>query len=373
MASERVRVIFAGGGTGGHLYPALALAERIQMNWERPLIEFIGSHRGIEVKEVPRHGYHLHKLNIGGLVGKDPWALFKNSLRMLWAVVKARSILRATRPDVVFGVGGYASVPAMIAARLAGIPTLLLEQNSVPGLANRLLSRLATRCYASFESSMSYFPASRTRHVGNPVRTEILEESGVEPDPSRFTLFLFGGSQGSRALNNLILEALPKLMAEIPEIHVVHQTGQGEYFRVRDDYRREGLEDRVELHSFIEDMGFYYRRADICLCRSGATSVAELVSVRKPAILVPLDSSSGDHQRLNARSLSDKGAALLVEEADLTPVRLVALLKDLRDHSEKLRAMKKRLEAMPHPDAAKAILSDLGELLGSDKWRKKVV
>jgi UDP-N-acetylglucosamine--N-acetylmuramyl-(pentapeptide) pyrophosphoryl-undecaprenol N-acetylglucosamine transferase len=349
------RVLIAGGGTGGHLFPGLAIAEALQRLAPGTEVRFAGSAYGIEHRAVPARGYRLYRIAVRGLYGV-PWPRRLLRLALLpWAFVQCVAVLLAWRPQLVIGVGGYASGPMLGTALLLGRRCAIQEQNAYPGLTNRLLGRFVRVAFTAAEDREGFF--RRALVTGTPVRAAIRALRG-EPTAPREPplLFVFGGSQGAHAINAAMREALPRLAAWAGAGHplrIVHQTGAAELEAVRAAYARTGLE--AEALAFIADMAAVYRRARLVLSRSGASAVSEIVTARRAAVFVPIPVSSGDHQRRNARRVADAGAALLLEQAELSGERLAATLTALLEDPARLDAMEAATDALYGGDAAAKI------------------
>jgi UDP-N-acetylglucosamine--N-acetylmuramyl-(pentapeptide) pyrophosphoryl-undecaprenol N-acetylglucosamine transferase len=344
-----MRVIVAGGGTGGHVIPALAIAQELRSHYQAEVI-FVGTRRGIETRLVPAAGFELRLIEVGALNRVDLATRLKTMLDLPRALSASSSLVREFRPDVMIGVGGYASGPAMLVAALMNVPTVAFEPNVVPGFANRLLAPTIRAAAVHFEQTCHYF---RNCYVtGVPVRREFFQ---IPPRPKDAppTLLVFGGSQGAHAINQAVLAALPKLMEAVPEIHVIHQTGEKDYIEAQAEY----LTARVsaEVSPFIDDMPGAFARADLLLCRSGASTVAEVTAAGKPAIFIPLPTAADDHQRHNAATLAAGGAARLLPQAELSPELLVKEIASLLRDRAGLGKMAEAARRFSHPDAAGSI------------------
>lgn len=343
-----MRVILAGGGTGGHVIPALAIARELRDHHGADVL-FIGTSRGLETRLVPAAGFPLKLVEVGQLKNVSLATRVRTMLALPRALFRAASLVREFRPGVVIGVGGYASGPGMLAAALAGVPTLAFEPNYVPGLANRLVSPMISAAAVQFPQTGRAF----RKHVvtGIPVRPEFFrlpERAGGAP-----TLLVFGGSQGARAINRAVVEALPGLRERVPDIHVIHQTGERDYDESQAAYLHSGIS--AELHRFIDDMPATFARADLIICRSGASTVAEVAAAGKPAIFIPFPRAADDHQLRNAEALARDGAALLIRESDLSRERLIDTVASLLGDRERLAAVGAAARAHAYPDAAARI------------------
>src|SRR5438270_10224980 len=314
-----MRAILAGGGTGGHVIPALAIANQLKKEYSAEIL-FIGTARGIENRLVPAAGYPLQLVRVGALKNVNLATRAKTAFDLPRAIWDAGRMLNEFAPDVVIGVGEYASGPAMLAAVVKHIPTLAFEPNVVPGFANRLVARFVSAAAVHFEETAKYFRHGEV--TGVPVRQAFFgsppKRGGVP------TLLVFGGSQGAHAINAAMFRCLPVLQREAPGIHIIHQTGERDYNDALAAYQ--GLGDAAEVFKFIEDMPAAFARADLLVCRSGASTVAEIAAAGKPAIFVPFPRAADDHQRRNAEALVVRGAAQIVPEAELTAARLTELV-----------------------------------------------
>ena len=352
-------VLIAGGGTGGHLFPGIALAQEVKRRDPNARIVFVGSPRGIEKHAVPKAGFNLELLPVSGLRSQGMKSLVLGLLRLPVAVFKAFAVVGRFKPDVAVSCGGYAAGPAVLAARILGIPCVVLEQNAIPGVTNRILGKMAHRIIAALP--VQGFPDSKVRVLGNPVRADLIKvrQSTYEPK-TPLRLFVFGGSQGARALNETMMEVCPKLEEKGLGIEVVHQVGRLDFERVRAHYEKLGLK-KVEARQFIDDMASEYTRADLVLCRAGATTIAELTVCGRPSILVPFPFAVDDHQTANARELEQCGAAIHQAQSELTPEGLLGLIEELCADPERLKTMAASALEAGRPDAVKHIADALEE------------
>ncbi len=357
-----MRAILAGGGTGGHVIPALAIAQELQKRYGAEVL-FIGTARGIENRLVPAAGFPLRLVQVGALNKVDLKTRLKTLFDLPRAVWDSRRILAEFRPDVVIGVGGYASGPAMLAAILKRIPTLAFEPNVVPGFANRMVARMVSGAAVHFEETAQYFP--RAQVTGVPVREAFFEIAGKATLNDRPTLLVFGGSQGANAINQAMVQCLPALMKQLPDIHIIHQTGERGYNDAQAAYRQAGLS--AEVYPFIADMPAFFARADLLLCRSGASTVAEITAAGKPAVFVPFPRAADDHQRVNAQALERAGAAVVVEETKLERVWLADTIAALLGDPGRLQRMSRAARNLAHPDAARDITAMAAQLAGVEE------
>lgn len=351
-------MIVAGGGTGGHLFPGLAVAEALGGKESDPVL-FVGSAFGIEARVIPRTPFEFRPLAIRGLRGRGWRGALELAGQLPVALIRAWRTVGGFRSDVVLGLGGYASFPVVVAAWLRGVPTVLLEQNAKPGLANRVLGRVARRICTTFPEAQPYFPPGKVVCTGNPVR---VLSRGCTRERSGFTLLVFGGSQGARRINEAMAEAAARLQAEIDGLHIIHQTGEADVERLARCYAALGV--RAEVCAFIEDMGDAYGRADLVVCRAGATTVAELTMLGKAAILVPYPFAADDHQRANAEVLERRGAGLLVLDRELTGERLARMVIGLAHDREGIGRMEAAARQLAVPDAAERVVAVCRDLAG---------
>jgi UDP-N-acetylglucosamine--N-acetylmuramyl-(pentapeptide) pyrophosphoryl-undecaprenol N-acetylglucosamine transferase len=376
-----MKIIIAGGGTGGHLYPGIAVAEeflgrsqssraaeqqssRKGQNTEDRIqktdIVFVGTEHGIEARVIPREGYPIRFLKAEGLVGKSLFKKIKALIAFLFSLSGSYSILRSVRPDVVIGVGGYASVGMVLTAHFKGIPTIILEQNSVPGFANKLLGKFVDAVALTYQESISFFPKEKSYLTGNPVRKQILQRDekkayGLFPlEKGKFTVFVFGGSLGAKSINYAMVEALNYILDLRQNIQFLHQTGERDYETVKDTYRRLGFNGIVV--PFIYQMAEAYSIADMVICRAGATTLSEITAVGKPAILIPFPHAASNHQEFNARKLEDMGAARMILDRELCGEVLADAIRSLYVDEKARNEMQKAALAFGRIDAAEKIV-----------------
>jgi UDP-N-acetylglucosamine--N-acetylmuramyl-(pentapeptide) pyrophosphoryl-undecaprenol N-acetylglucosamine transferase len=343
-------VLIAGGGTGGHVFPALALGTALV---ERGLgIAFAGSPNGLEARLVPAAGRTLYLLPGRQVRGGGARGLARGAVALTRGLGSALALVRRLTPRLVVGVGGYASVAGVMAARLRRVPVVLLEQNAIPGAANRSLGRFARRICLGFPEAAAFFPRGRAVHTGNPVRPEVLAALDT-PAAAGLGLLIFGGSQGAHRLNEAGVAALEALGPIARGLRIRHQTGAVDRGQVAAAYRRLGLDARVEV--FVEDMGTAYREASVVVSRAGATSCAEISAMGLPAVLVPYPYAADDHQRRNAEILAAAGAAQVILDRDLDGARLAAALAPLLDDPGTRAAMAARSRDLGRPRAAAAV------------------
>ncbi len=361
-----MRILIAGGGTGGHLYPGIALARELRRRNSATQVSFVGTAQGIEARVVPREGFTLDLIRVAGLKGKSTVNRVKGFLLLPIAAIDAARVVMRLRPDVVVGVGGFASGPVLAFAALAGYPTMLLEQNALPGVTNRLLARFVRAAAVNFDAALAYFPGTGFV-AGNPVRPEFFPAQNEEAndrttqprDAAR--VLIFGGSQGSHAINVAVVAAAQGLAASGLRPAITHQTGERDLDLVRDAYQRAGVEARVE--AFIFQIDREMKSADLVICRAGATTLAELAASETPSILVPLPNSTDDHQRKNAEVFARSGAALVIEERELQ-ASLGDALRGLLENADRRRQMSAAAKLLARPDAAERIADRVEMLAG---------
>ena len=360
---KQLRIAFAAGGTGGHIFPALALAGEFRRRDPRAEIVFFGTRKGLETKLIPSHGYRLHLIEVEALKGRGPAAIIRSLAKLPRAIFSSGRILRELHPHLAVGLGGYASGPVLLAAYLLRIPTALVEPNSIPGLANRLLGRLARRIFIAFNRTRDYFPEKRVRLTGNPLRPEVIPgfSPAGAPVHDGFTLLVLGGSQGAKTINASVLAGMPELARAIPRFQVIHQTGSADRAGVELGYKEAGLAAMVL--DFIEDMGRVYAQADLVIARAGATTLAELTAWGKPSILVPYPFAADQHQRENSRALAEKGAALMFEDRELSGPVLARAVLDLYRDEKRREEMGKKARELAYPEAREEIVNQCLELI----------
>ncbi|HLV88801.1 MAG TPA: undecaprenyldiphospho-muramoylpentapeptide beta-N-acetylglucosaminyltransferase [Candidatus Sulfotelmatobacter sp.] len=367
-----MRAILAGGGTGGHVIPALAIANELKKSYAAEVL-FIGTARGIENRLVPAAGYPLQLVRVGALKNVSLLTRAKTAFDLPRAIWDAGRMLNEFAPDVVIGVGGYASGPAMLAAVMKHIPTLAFEPNVVPGFANRVVARFVSGAAVHFEETARFFRHAEV--TGVPVRQAFFEIPAKPPLLAQNarekwgTLLVFGGSQGAHAINTAMFRCLHMLDREAPGIHVIHQTGERDYDAALIAY--EALKNSgssppltFEVFKFIEDMPAAFARADLVVCRSGASTVAEIAAAGRPAVFVPLPTAADDHQRVNAEALAKHGAAVVVEESKLEGVWLAETIAALLQDPQRLLRMSQAARALAHPNAARDIAAMAAKIGG---------
>ncbi len=348
-----MRVLIAGGGTGGHVIPALAIARELR-DAHGAEVRFVGTARGLETRLVPEAGFPLELIRVGQLKNVSIVTKLRTVADLPLGVVRCVELVRSFKPDVVVGVGGYASGPAMMAAILLRIRTLAFEPNAVPGLANKLVGRFVSAAAVNFDGTRSFFRGATV--TGIPVRRAFFEIA-ARPERSVPRLLVFGGSQGARVLNEMMPKIAGRLLGAVPELEIVHQTGGRHELSTRQLYEGAGLagESRMRVQPYLDDMVGEFAGADLMLCRSGASTMAELAAAGKPSVLVPFPLAADDHQRKNADAFVAAGAAEMIVEAELTEERLLAALQGLLVDRKRLAEMGERAKGLAHPDAVEVI------------------
>jgi UDP-N-acetylglucosamine--N-acetylmuramyl-(pentapeptide) pyrophosphoryl-undecaprenol N-acetylglucosamine transferase len=358
-------IVIAAGGTGGHLYPAIALAREFLRRDPMSKILFVGTTRGLESKVLAHEGFELALIDAKPIMGRGPADMLRGLCAMPVSLWQGRTILRRTRADLVIGVGGYTSPMMIMAAALAGVPRVILEPNAHPGLANTAVGPFVQRVFLAFSSAARSFNKGKVRVVGTPIRRDFLTQpvsASVERPTDRRHVLVFGGSQGAKAINSAAIEGLPVLLRQRSTITVTHQTGESDHVRVREAYRRAGVS--VEVVPFLYDMPAAINAADIVVARAGAMTVAELTSCGKPAVLVPLPTAIYDHQAKNAKVMEDAGAAVVIPQDALSGARLVQVLTGLIDNPRRMEAMGAASLNLRRIDAAETIVRECYALVG---------
>jgi len=354
-----MKVIIAGGGTGGHVFPAISVAEEILKRSSTNDVLFVGTKKGLENELLSKREYNMRHIRAEGIKGRGLTKGIRAAFSALSGTLDSVSLIREYRPDIVLGVGGYVSGPMVLAASLQRVPTAICEQNAFPGLTNRMLGKFSDRIFATFEESSRFFPRSKMVVTGNPIREELLTFKGGPSGGDSITVLIFGGSQGARTLNTVVPEVLGRLGRD--DISVIHQTGTPDLDSVNAAYRRQGIKARV--HAFIEDMAGVYAEADIVIGRSGAGTVAEITALGKPSLLIPYPYAANNHQMENAKVLERHGAAVVIEDREATAENMLEALTDAL-RKEKLDAMASRARELGKPGAARAIVDEIIKLTG---------
>ncbi|MDT7540493.1 MAG: UDP-N-acetylglucosamine--N-acetylmuramyl-(pentapeptide) pyrophosphoryl-undecaprenol [Acidobacteriota bacterium] len=365
-----MRVLFAAGGTGGHIYPAIAVANEVMRRDERSSIRFVGTARGLETKLVPQAGFELSLIESAGLMNMGLASRLRGLAVLPKSFFDARRLIREFRPDAVVGAGGYVTGPVLLTAALMKRPTLVMESNAVPGFTNRRLARFVDAAAVSFEMSLPYF-GNKAVVTGNPVRREFFDIPMKVRDPSRFSLLLFGGSQGAHAVNEAMLDALPHLENYRERLRVMHQTGPLDFERVRAAYAAIGWTDEAaSVREYIDDMMREFADADLIVSRAGATTAAELMAAGKTAIMIPLPGQI--EQQRNAEALRDAGAAEMILQAELTGERLALEIAKLIDNPEEITRREQAARKLARPDAASVAVDMIEKLVAVSSQQSAV-
>jgi UDP-N-acetylglucosamine--N-acetylmuramyl-(pentapeptide) pyrophosphoryl-undecaprenol N-acetylglucosamine transferase len=357
-------VVIAGGGTGGHLYPGIAVARELRARVPDVIVSFAGTARGIEARVIPREGFPLDLIRTGGLKGKSITDRVRGLALLPLGGADAWALLSRRSPDLVIGVGGYSSGPVVALAAARGIPTLVLEQNAVPGFTNRMLARVVRAAAVTYDRTVPYFKG-KGFVSGNPVRPAFFDSGAASADDRHdapVRVLIFGGSQGAHAINVAAVEAAPRLARTAVRLTVTHQTGERDLEMVREGYRRAGLAARVE--PFLFEMDREMSAAHVIVCRAGATTLAEIAAAGRAAVLVPLPTATDDHQRKNAEVLAMSGAAEVIDQRDLTGERLATSILALAGDRNRRERMAAAARDLAKPDAARVIVDRALQLAG---------
>jgi UDP-N-acetylglucosamine--N-acetylmuramyl-(pentapeptide) pyrophosphoryl-undecaprenol N-acetylglucosamine transferase len=357
-----MRALIAAGGTGGHIYPALAVAQEIMRRAPESEVRFVGTARGLETRLVPQAGFELSLIESAGLVNMGMTARARGLALLPRSFFAARRLIRSFGPEVVVGAGGYVTGPVLLTAALLRLPTLVMESNAIPGFTNRRLARFVRAAAVSFEVTVPFFPG-KAIVTGNPVRPDFFGIPAKQRDPKSISLLLFGGSQGSRALNEAMISALPLLESERERLRIVHQTGPSDFERVRSAYEEADWLAAAEVREYIDDMMMAFTKADLIVSRAGATTSAELAAAGRAAIMVPLPGQL--EQQRNAEVLQTAGGARMILQTQLTGDRLADEIKRLVAAPERITEMEKAVRTLARPGAASATVDLIEELIGT--------
>lgn len=364
-----MKLLIAGGGTGGHLFPGIAVAEEFLSRGAGHEVLFVGTEKGIEAKAVPASGYKLECVSAAGIRGKGSFSKIKAVAMMLYGYAESRKILKRWRPDMVLGVGGYASLPMVMAAKGMQIPCFIHEQNAIPGFTNRMLAKFADHVFITLSESAKFFPEKKILLTGNPLRRQILAQA-LQPVPeertdinSKFRVLVFGGSQGAHAINMAFVSSLPLLRKISDQLEITHQTGAKELEAVRTGYQNNGVNATVV--AFIDNMAEVYRNADFIICRAGATTIAEVTACGKVCLFIPFPHAVDDHQRKNAEALLKLDACFMLIEHELTPERVADHIFEMMRDPEKLAKIGANARKVAHLNATKVIVDEMTKIVAS--------
>ncbi|MGH9970012.1 MAG: undecaprenyldiphospho-muramoylpentapeptide beta-N-acetylglucosaminyltransferase [Pyrinomonadaceae bacterium] len=359
-----MRALIAAAGTGGHIYPGIAVAKEILRRDPHSVVRFVGTARGLETKLVPQAGFELSIIDSAGLKNVGARARARGLAVLPKSFRAARQVIREFQPDVVIGAGGYVSGPVLLTASLMSLPTLVMESNALPGWTNRVLARFVDRAAVSFEASLGFFRGKGVV-TGNPVRREFFEIAARQREATRFSLLVFGGSQGAHAINEAMVAALPRLEGLRTVLRITHQTGEADFEVVRQAYLNGGWGEQATVMRYIDDIVACFAEADLVICRAGATTTAELVAAGKAAIMIPFPLAADDHQRKNAEALAAKGAAKMILQKDLTGPKLAGEIENLVREVDEVTKMEEASRKLARGDAAAAAVDLIEELAGS--------
>ncbi len=361
MPENKIRALIAGGGTGGHIFAGIAIAEEMQKRWKGAKVLFVGAKSGMESKILPQCGIDYRLIDSLGIKGKNISQMIKGMAKVPGSLFGALKIVRNFRPHVAVGVGGYSSGPAIVSAWMTGVPSVILEQNLYPGATNKILSGFARYVALNFKGSEKYFPSGKTFCCGNPVRKNLsltgketaLEKWGLKSD--LFTFLVFGGSQGARSLNELMPSAFSLLKKEGRKFQVIHQTGERDFDAVKKSYGDKGLE--VVIEPFLNNMSDAYGAADFVISRAGAATLSEICACGKPSMLIPFPFATNNHQEHNGRYMETEGAAVMMRESEASPEKIAAKIGVITHDREKMEEMSRNAMRLNKPNASRDIVT----------------
>ena len=359
---KALRIVIAGGGTGGHLFPGLAIAQEFMTRNTGNQVVFVSTGNPLERSVLSQTEFKLETITAEGIKGRGLWNQAKSAVKIPKGVIESIRILRDYKPDLIISLGSYSAGPVVVSAWLLGTKIVLHEQNILPGITNRILSRFADRIYVSFKDTITRFHPDKTQLTGNPVRKELLKHrtNATVSGSKTFCVLIIGGSQGAHSINMTVMEAL-NLLTKKESLYFVHQTGTADEHMIKEAYQR--LDIPAKVQSFFRHMAPLYHQADLIICRAGATTVAEVTALGKAVIFIPFPFAADDHQALNADSLAREGAAETILEKDLNAKALGQKIEYYASHPEALEAMSSKAEQLGHPDAAKRIVDDCYKII----------
>ncbi len=363
--TKALRVVIAGGGTGGHLFPGLAIAQEFMTRNKGNTVVFISTGNPLERSVLSQTDFRLESVTAEGIKGRGIWNQAKSALKIPKGIIEALRILKGYKPHITVGLGSYSAGPVVLGAWLLRTKIVLHEQNILPGITNRILARFADRIYVSFDDTKARFAPDKIRLTGNPVRKALLNNHNSEAVAAglrKFCVLIIGGSQGAHRINTTVVEALGHLTQK-EGLTFIHQTGSADEQMVSEAYRSENVTAKVQ--SFFRHMGPLYKQADLIICRAGATTVAEVTAMGKAVIFIPFPFAADDHQTLNAATLADKGAAEMVHEKDINASALAQKIEYYASHPQALKTMAQKAGRLGHPDAAQRIVDDCYQLVES--------
>lgn len=357
-----MKVLFAAGGTGGHIYPAIAVAKELLRRDAANEVLFVGTARGLETKIVAENGFQLSLIDSSGLKNVGLIGKLKGLSVLPKSFLEARQLIRQFRPHVVVGAGGYVSGPVVMMAAIMGVPTLVMDSNALPGFTNRQLARFIDKAALTFDEALPFF-GKKGVVTGNPVRKEFFEIAPKERT-DKFHVLVFGGSQGARAINNAVTDSLGEMSDLADRLTITHQTGESDFEKIRELYKRSEFPD-ADVRPFISDMVTEFSNADLIICRAGATTCAELAAAGKAALMIPLPTAADDHQRKNAEAMSRAGAARMIPQSELSGNRIAAEISELAVNPEMIAEMESSAKSIGRVDAAEKAADIIDELKAS--------
>lgn len=361
-----MRLLIAAGGTGGHIYPGIAVAKEVIRRDPQATVRFVGTARGLENKLVPQAGFELSIIESTGLKNVGAVARARGLLVLPKSFLAARSVIKSFRPDVVIGAGGYVSGPVLLTAALLKLPTLVMESNALPGWTNRVLARFVDKAAVSFDAALPYF-RGKAVVTGNPVRREFFEIKPRRRDVGEFSILVFGGSQGARAINQAMVAALPKLESLKEVLRITHQTGEADFATVDAGYAAASWSGRADVRKYIDNMVDAFADADLVICRAGATTTAELIAAGKASVMVPFPLAADDHQRKNAEALAAAGAGRMVLQQDLSGDRLADEILTLAREPQRVTEMETAARKLARGDAAASVVDLIEKTVSSEQ------
>ncbi len=357
------KILIAAGGTGGHIYPAIAVANELKRRDASTQIRFVGTERGLEKRLVPENGFEISFIESAGLKNVGVAGQLKGLALLPKSFLAARKLIKEFKPDVVVGVGGYVTGPVLLMASLLRVPTLIMDSNALPGFTNRRLARFVDKAALTFEESLKFFPKGKGVVIGNPVRREFFDIKQKLREDARFCLLIFGGSQGARAINQAMTAALPFLEKYRERLFITHQTGEHDFETVSEGYKKAGW-NNADVRRYISDMVSAFAETDLIICRAGATTCAEVSAAGKAAVMIPLPTAADDHQRKNAEALQNANAARMILQKDLSGEMLAKEISLLIENPERVTGMEANAKKLSKADAAGAAADLIEELAG---------
>ena len=360
-----MRVLIAAGGTGGHIYPGIAVAKEILRREPESEVRFVGTARGLENKLVPQAGFELSIIDSAGLKNVGGIARARGLIVLPKSFLAARSLIRSFRPDVVIGAGGYVSGPVVLTAAIMRLPTLVMESNALPGWTNRVLARFVDKAAVSFDGALPYFHGKAVV-TGNPVRREFFEIAPRKREAvsaRQFSILVFGGSQGAHAINKAMIAALPALESLQEVLRITHQTGEADFAEVNSGYVAAGWDQRASVTKYVDNMVAAFADADLVICRAGATTTAELIAAGKASVMIPFPLAADNHQRKNAEALEQAGAGRMILQKNLSGKKLAQEIAMFVQEPERITVMEQAARKLARGDAAAAVVNMIEELM----------